>query len=742
MDLARSLIDEARATTERRMLVLTGEAEHTRARARDALAAAGISEADTTLLGPTSWLDCECHDQSRAVELLGRTRQAVVLDASQQLRPNALGAAVGAVNGGGVVVLLAPPLDEWPDRRDGFDESLAVPPLNTEAVTGHFRRRIVSTLRAHRGIGIVSVTEDTTTVEKSGLVGDQGGRISQPVEPPTEYEFEPESYDACRTDDQVAALHSLESLRESGNAVVIEADRGRGKSSAAGLAAANLACDGRTVLVTAPKYRNVAELFERAAELLETLGVSHEYDQQELSTANAVIRFVKPDIAVDVAGDSDVVIVDEAAALPVRRLEAMLDAPSVAFVTTVHGYEGTGRGFQVRFRERLAESRFSVTETTMTMPIRYADADPIEVWVFRALMLDARPPVSPLITDATPDTVSYRRITSAELLENEHLLRELFGLLVLAHYRTEPTDLARLLDGPNISVRALTYEGHVVAVALLAREGGLDSDTRARMYDGERVRGNMLPDVLSTQLRDEAAGEPTGQRVLRIATHDAVRSCGLGSHLLDSIHEEFDSQTDWIGVGYGATPQLVRFWRQNGFRTVHLSTSRNRTSGEYSAIMLSPCSSEGDQLLARHTERFHDRIAATLTDALDDCDPDVVREVVGGLSVAPDPDLSPWEWRLVASVPGGGGVLDTNPDPFRRLAIRHLAAPPDQNPLTDREERLLVRKVLQANPWQAVGDELGYPSTPQCKRAIGTISETLTRQYGDTLAHRELDRHI
>jgi len=362
----------------------------------------------------------------------------------------------------------------------------------------------------------------------------------------------------------------------------VEADRGRGKSSAAGLAAAALAHDGRDVLVTAPQYRSGAELFTRAVALLETLGAEFDVDRPDQPQCVTVagggrVRFEPPARAVDLPGDPDAVLVDEAAALPVRRLQAVLDAPAVAFTTTVHGYEGAGRGFSVRFRDRLEESVHTVTEVPMTAPIRYADADPVEVWAFRALLFDARPPVEPVIADASPDSVTYRRLSSRDLIEDENLLREVFGLLVLAHYRTEPSDLARLLDAPNLPVRALTEGGHVVAVALLAREGGLDRATRERMYTGERVRGNMIPDVLTTQLRDEAAGKPVGQRVLRIATHAAVRSRGLGSHLLSEVRAEFADGVDWLGVGYGATPELVRFWGANGY-SVRSTPPRSSTS--------------------------------------------------------------------------------------------------------------------------------------------------------------------
>ncbi|MEF8973788.1 MAG: GNAT family N-acetyltransferase, partial [Haloarcula sp.] len=255
------------------------------------------------------------------------------------------------------------------------------------------------------------------------------------------------------------------------------------------------------------------------------------------------------------------------------------------------------------------------------------------------------------------------------------------------------------------------------------------------------VRGNMIPDVLSTQLRDEAAGVPVGQRVLRIATHAAVRSRGLGSKLLSEIKGEFAARVDWLGVGYGATPELVRFWAHNGYSTVHLATSRNATSGEYSVVMLDPCSDDGAALATRHGEWFQDRIAAVLSDPLDDCEPDVVRAVLRATDSDPSLTLSEWEWRLIAGVPGGASILDTNPQPFRELARRHLSDPADPAALSVREERLLVRKVLQARPWSAVTEELAFVSERECMRTLGGVVERLTRLYGDPWVQEELDRH-
>ena len=744
----RRLLGEAEATDERRLLVVAGGREAGYRAAREACAAAdpdavSVSERD---------LGGERLPPGRLGELLGTTRECVVLDCHDACRPNALGRAAGAVDGGGLLVLVTPPLEAWPRRRDGFDETLAVPPFEPDDVAGTFRSRLVETLRVHPGVAVVDV--DDGRVEDDGRTDPAPRRPAPPVELPESACFPRAVYGACRTADQRDAVLACEALCEEGVAVVLEADRGRGKSSAAGLAAAALAADGRDVLVTAPDYRNAAEVFRRATEALSELGAlaadrRHGEKPPELDAGAGRIRFREPPKAADATADA--LVVDEAAALPVRTLEALCSAaPSACFATTVHGYEGAGRGFDVRFRDRLEET-CDVRAMTLETPIRYAAGDPVEVWLFRALLLDARPAVRPRVEGATVADATYERLDPAELAADENRLREAFGLLVDAHYRTEPDDLARLLDAPNIFLRALTVDGAVVSVALLAREGGLPADLRQGMYEGERVRGNMLPDVLTSQLRDPEAAAPVGLRVMRIATHRAVRSRGFGSRLLSDVEAEFDTSgdrpargrfddeaVDYLGVGYGATPELLEFWSANGYRTVHLSTTRSDESGEYSALMVRPLSPAGRDLADRHGEWFRRRVAGVLADALDDADPDVVRGALSAASGSVPLSLADVEWRVVAGAAYGPGLYDVSPRPFRRLALRALA----DGALEDADaERLLVRKVLQARPWGETAAELGYVSERQCMRALGAAYRPLVDRYGTEAARNEADRY-
>lgn len=748
-ETVRTLRSEAIETNERRLLVLSGAHESCRSAAKTAVEAGSFD--GTVVTVSKRDLAGERVDPRAVGDLLGTTHGCVVLDCHDGCVPNALGAATGTVDGGGLLILLTPPLPSWAETDCELERMLVSPPDRIDAVGTRFKRRLVRTLRSHRGIEIIDA--DSVRKLKSGCTDPAPRAPPKRPTTPERSAFPSAVYDACLTTDQRDAVERCESLLEAGTAIVLEADRGRGKSSAAGLAAAALATAGSNVLVTAPSYRNATELFDRAAESLRTLDALSVDDRDgsgdpELRTvAGGAIRFRKPQPALE--GSADVLFVDEAAALPVRILERLLSvASSSCFTTTVRGYEGAGRGFDVRFRDRLEDAR-EVTVAALSEPIRYASGDPIEVWLFHALLLGATPPPSSLVEEFTPAEATYERLDRERLAAEETLLREAFGLLVSAHYRTEPNDLARLLDAPNVAVRALTVDGHVASIALLGREGGLEESRRRAAYEGERIEGNLVPDLLTSQLRDPDAGVPIGLRVMRIATHHGVRSVGFGSRLLEEIEAEFDAggnderagaeTVDYLSTSYGATQELCRFWRSNGYLTIHLSSTRNETSGEHSVVMLRPLSSDGRALTERHAEWFGRRISDVLSGPLRSADPDVVRSALASATEAIEPSLSAFEWRLVASAAYGPGQYGVAPGPFRRLALRALL---DESELLDADaERLLVVGVLQNRSWRETADALGYASERACLRALGDAFQPIVDAYGGEVAHTEADRY-
>ncbi|MEZ3143208.1 tRNA(Met) cytidine acetyltransferase TmcA [Halobaculum sp. MBLA0143] len=742
---------EARATDGRRLLAVVGESHETcRAVADTATDLAVVSGDDSHDILAESVETYERQPAPHAGRLMGTTHETVVYDGVDEFSPDAVGRTVGAVAGGGLYVLLLP--TDWTDRTDDFRASLAVPPFDAADPTNAFRERVLETFD-HPGVAVYDADEGR--LRRDGLTGRERPPPRSDGTLPADPGFPLAAYEACRTADQGRSLRALERLREPETAVVVEADRGRGKSTVAGLAAGALAAAGSEVVVTAPTRSNAATLLQRATELTGTLG-ARSGTEPLVTAAGGRVAYVPPTEVADRADDADAVFVDEAAGLPVATLSATLAADRAAFVTTVHGYEGAGRGFSVRFRDRLADARHTVTETRPTEPIRHAPGDPLESWSFRALALDARPAVDQLLADASLADATYRRLSTDRLRTDDHLLREVFGLLVVAHYRTEPTDLARLLDAPNLSVHALLVSGHVAAVALVAREGGLSERRRRELFDGGRIHGNMVPDLLGGQLRDPDAARPVGYRVVRVATHGVLRRSGFGSRLLSAVETDLAdgadrpgfAPADYFSSGFGASPGVVDFWRQNGYRTVHLSTTRNDTSGEHSAVVVRPVTDAGRAFAARHGQGFRDRVAGVLSDGLSDLSPDVVRATLRACGADPEPllELTDYEWRVVVGAGTGPTGYGVAPDPFRRLAVAWFldTDAPGDTPADDidaRRERLLVRKVLQGHAWDDVTEELGFVSTGECMRTLGETVTALVDRFGGDRAARERARY-
>jgi tRNA(Met) cytidine acetyltransferase len=194
----------------------------------------------------------------------------------------------------------------------------------------------------------------------------------------------------------------------------------------------------------------------------------------------------------------------------------------IVFATTVHGYEGTGRGFEVRFRAVLDRITPGWRALRLSTPIRWAEDDPLERLIAQALLLDAEPaPDEPSRRNQRPMRSRrncFEALDRDRLAADEPLLRQVFGLLVLGHYQTRPADLRHLLDGPNMGVSILRSGDTLLATALTAREGALPEDLLAPIFEGRRrPRGHLLPQTLSAHAGLFDAPRLGFMRIVRIA---------------------------------------------------------------------------------------------------------------------------------------------------------------------------------------------------------------------------------
>ncbi len=541
--------------------------------------------------------------------MIGTETAAFVYDAYTGFDPDAFGVLSGTLLGGGLLVLLTPPLDEWSRYPDPEHERITVAGIPASAVTGRFLGRLAKSIRQ----------------DPSVICFEEHGDVPDPP-PPAPDKGSPVPFDdICRTRDQAeaveAVMHVVTGHRR--RPVVLISDRGRGKSSALGIAAARLIESGRkSILVTAPRQSSTQSLFKQAAQYLSEAKTT----RGSLHLGDSSITYSAPDHLLQHPQPADLLLVDEAAAIPTPILEALLDHyPRIAFASTIHGYEGTGRGFALRFRQVL-DQRFPLwREVRLETPIRWAAEDPLERWLFSALALNASPVLDDLIATVQPDECTLEILDRDRLVNNEADLTDLFGLLVLAHYRTTPFDLRNLLDGPNLTIFCLRARGRIVATALLAEEGGFDPATAHAIWAGyRRPRGHLLAQSLAAHIGLESGASLRGARIMRIAVHPILQQRGLGSRLVEGIQRQTKTAAlDYLGSSFGATHELVRFWSKHRLLPVRIGLRRGASSGSQSVIMLCPFTADGEQIFNTARVRFAQQLPRLLTDPLSSMDPEL-----------------------------------------------------------------------------------------------------------------------
>lgn len=238
------------------------------------------------------------------------------------------------------------------------------------------------------------------------------------------------------------------------------AARGRGKSSALGLALSAAVHTGyANIFLTSPDPDNLQTAWEFLFKGLDALGWEEHLDYDILQAANDIsslgngadeaaehgpssskgdggkkpivrvnifrnpthrqtIQYIDPRDA-HVLGQAELLIIDEAAAIPlpvVRNLlgpamakgSASAGGYAVWLASTVNGYEGTGRSLSLKLIQQLRENSSSrapmkgdgekvttgssgsrtLNEVKLSTPIRYAPGDEVEKWLNTLLCLD------------------------------------------------------------------------------------------------------------------------------------------------------------------------------------------------------------------------------------------------------------------------------------------------------------------------------------------------------------------
>lgn len=709
-------------------------------------------------------------------KILGNTYGMCILQDFEALTPNMLARTVETVEGGGLVVLL---LKSMTSLRQLYTMSMDVHSrYRTEAhtdVVPRFNERFILSLG---GCDACLVIDDELNV----LPISQGKEV-QPLPPPSDEDDDDDGEGGSRSENQrkldelkdslsdtppigslvplartldqaQALLTFTDALAEKSlqGTVALTAARGRGKSAAMGVAVAAAVAHGyANIFITSPSPENLKTLFDFVFRGFDALGYLDHVDYTIIQSTNPdlankpvvrvnihrnhrqTIQYIRPQDA-HVLGQAELLVIDEAAAIPLPIVRKLMGPYLVFMASTINGYEGTGRSLSLKLIKQLREqsrggsapssSRDSKTtvadrstgraakvqdpldyqggglsgsrtlrEITLSEPIRYAQGDAVEKWLNTVLCLDAKLPRAQGGSPA-PSSCELLQVNRDTLFSfhavSERFLQQMVALYVSSHYKNTPDDLQLMSDAPAhelfVLVPPIAEDSsrlpEPLCVIQVALEGRISrSSVLNALSRGTRPAGDLIPWLVSQQFQDDGFASLSGARIVRIATNPNYVRSGYGARALELLCDHYggkftslseaelenlenhhgasattmkrvtdaelaqaslledddvkvrDIQSmpplfsrlsesrppalDYVGVSYGLTGELLKFWKHASFAPVYLRQTANELTGEHTCVMLRPLESSatsGDaSWLGAFSRDFHRRYLSLLS---------------------------------------------------------------------------------------------------------------------------------
>ena len=611
---------------------------------------------------PYFWLG-DCPEKISSIlyrQILGQETSLLIINAHQHFDANLFAASEGALRGGGTLVLLCPStINEKDHFYTYIEEQLSQSPFR-----------------------VISEDDDVKAIQ---LIQKPINSSLQLVEQNLAIE---------------AIIKTVSGHRR--RPLVLTANRGRGKSAALGIAAKQLVDSGMSkILICAPSKNATLTLFKHAG-------------------PSSCIEFIAADKLLNEKPHCDLLMIDEAAALPVFMLEEITEHYSrLVFATTLHGYEGSGRGFALRFQKRLREIAPQFRSLHLKQPIRWDKNDPVEQFTLQHLCLTESQTEIPDY-DAQ-QSVQLQIIDTSLLLSNHALLSEIFSLLVIAHYQTKPSDLEKLLNDNNLTVLTLIQNKQILAVALINSEGDIDEQLAEKIYNGERrINGHLVAQSLTFHCAQKKAATHKYARIQRIATHPAIQRQGLGKLFIDEITNWATTQQfDHLCASFGATTELVKFWQDKQFNILRIGSTKDKSSGTHSFIVNLPISVKGKYLHQSIQQQFHLQLTTQLTRQLCHIDSTLV------LSLLNELPNNNYQHPLLASYCSGN-----LPYEFAEFHLLTLIINSDLSSLAKSQQRLTIQKILQNRSWAEICQNNEYTGKKQAQLALRlSIKQLLTSTY-------------
>lgn len=605
--------------------------------------------------------------------LLGQECQLLIIDCRQQFDANSFSAACGSLCGGGLLLILPPSYSQQSAWHQWFSSRLEqlIPLLPNHAVTQ---------------------TDSLFAVD-----GNHGHR------------FEQQNL-AVEAIQRVVTGHRKRPL-------LLTADRGRGKSSALGIASGELMSQRKIhIVITAPSLGAVEPVFQHAQKALNKGQVS----RGRIMTENASLEFVAPDDLLQRLPNCDLLLVDEAAAIPLPMLKRMVEHyHRSVFSTTIHGYEGCGRGFTAKFLPWLQTHRPGMTHCHLDFPIRWNRDDMLEHWLNQTFLLDAEM-TQP--SEVSVSSLSLDLANKSQLLQQPALLRECFALLVNAHYQTSPNDLMQLLSDQSSQLWIAQSNEAVIGCLLTVEEGGLESDLIEQIQLGKRrPSGHLIPISLANHLGLSQAAEQRSLRIMRIAVHPQHQSKGIGQAMLTQLElqlkRQFGQRLDYLSTSFGATDALLRFWTRRQYQAVRIGFSRDAASGCHALMMVKPLTGRAQSWLTQAEQMFDLCVPEWLSTSLRDLETDVVRALLPSLNGRP---LSSVHLKLIRHYAHGGNSFESVQVWLKQWLLSLEA---------QQIESLLISKVLQNHSWSECAHTFGFAGRKQVEAQLRQVITDLLSQH-------------
>lgn len=557
--------------------------------------------------------------------VLGNTFGMCVLQDFGSLTPNLLARTIETVEGGGLIVIL---LKTMQSLKQLYTMSMDVHKrFRTEAhgdIVPRFNERFLLSLAGCENclfvddeLNILPISSRVAQIQKIGLPTNEDGSVQETIVSENQIELldlksamhdtQPVGslVDACLTLDQAkVVLNFMEAISEKTlkSTVVLTAARGRGKSAAMGISIAGaIACGYANIFVTAPSPENLHTLFKMVFKGFDALEFKEHQDYEIVQSTNpalnkAVVRvnifrshrqtiqYIQPQDS-DRLSQAELVVIDEAAAIPLPMVKALMGPYLVFMSSTVNGYEGTGRSLSLKLVRELryqsvsgpnggsisasAASSRTLRELELQEPIRYATSDPVEKWLSALLCLDCATNMPRLGKGLPhPSQCQLYRVNRDTLFSHhkasEAFLQQFMSLLVSSHYKNTPDDIQLMSDAPahrlfvllgpesqSDSIPDLLCIVQVALEGLISKESILASVSR-----GQSPSGDMIPWVISQQYQNSEFASLSGARIVRIATHPDATRMGYGSRALQLITNYYEGLMMGVSDPITKTPQV------------------------------------------------------------------------------------------------------------------------------------------------------------------------------------------